>query len=153
MSWTTIRVDRLRLIERMRASFDVVRYKMGAKPDLRALPGQGFREADCSGFVRWLIYQASYGKTKMPLGSWHQRRWCERMGFKLTDYAHTALSDNRLRIGFTNPKAKRAGHVWLIFNRASIECYGGRGAGRRAWDTSVLADRADFCFVLTEPIQ
>lgn len=153
MTCHTIRIDRARLIERMMESFATVNYRMGAKPPLGGMPGVNFTEADCSGYVRWLVYAASYGKTKMPRGSWYQRLWCESIGFKRTDYSNCGLNDSRLRIAFTNPKNGHAGHVWLVINRQSIESYGGNGAGRRPWYTPVLKDRVDHTFVLTEVLQ
>ncbi len=147
-------IDRNRLIERMNAAFACVDYDLGSKPRLGSLPGAGFRKADCSGFVRWLIYAASLGKAKITAGgSVIQRQWCQQQGFKLTDYKHCALKDNRLRIAFMNPGGGEHGHVWLIINGQTIECYYGHGAGRREWDTSVLKKNVDYCFVLTDELK
>lgn len=147
----TIRIDRLRLIERMSQSFIYVDYKMGSKPPLGGIPGINFTTADCSGYLRWLIWAASYGKTKLPLGSWHQRVWCQKQGFKPVVYKDVAmLEDSRLRVAFTNPRSSHAGHTWLVINAQSIESYGGHGAGRRDWDTPVLLNNADWAFVLTQ---
>lgn len=151
--WNHIRIDRLRLIGSMKACFGAVKYQMGAKPRLHGMPLDDFTRADCSGFVRWLVHRASYGKTTLPMGSWYQRRWCQGHDLKLTDYAHCGLGDNRLRIAFFNPRPGRSGHVWLVINGQTIECYGRHGVGRREWDTPVLADNVDFCFVLTEMLQ
>lgn len=150
----TIPIDRQRLIKRMMAAFACVKYELGAKPRLGSLPGAGFTTADCSGFLRWLINAASYGKVKIPPGgSVIQRDWCIKQGFKRTSYDNCALEDSRLRIAFINPGGGKIGHVWLVINGQTIESYGSHGAGRRPWDTSVLKKNVDYCFVLTEPLK
>jgi hypothetical protein len=147
-----ISVIRDRLVERIKAAFACVKYEMGAKPHLGSLPCADFTTSDCSGFVRWLIYAATDGKVTMPLGSWTQRKWCQEQGFKQTCYANCGLMDSRLRIAFMDPECSEAGHVWLIINGQTIECYGGHGAGRRPWNTNVLRKNVDYCFVLTDPL-
>jgi hypothetical protein len=154
----TIEVDRSELVRLMKQCFSFVgfvtkiKYSLGAKPRMGAIPGLGFGKADCSGFVRWLVYGASHGKVSMPDGSWHQQRWCERMGFKRTSYGTFGLNDDRLRIAFISPKKGKIGHVWLCINGMTIESYGGHGAGRRPWNTPVLLRNVDSCYVLTEPM-
>ncbi|MEN6581695.1 MAG: hypothetical protein ABFD54_04540 [Armatimonadota bacterium] len=146
----TIPIDRATLIKRMNAAFTCVEYDLNAKPRLGSLPGTSFTTSDCSGFVRWILYAASGGKIKLKTGSWYQQQWCREQGFKEVKYSDVAgLHDSRLRIAFING-ANGAGHVWLIINGQTIECYGGHGAGRRPWNTSVLLRKVDACFVLTD---
>lgn len=150
--YSVIPIDRARLIERMNAAFICVGYELGAKPRPGSLPGTDFKLSDCSGIVRWLLYAASYGKIKMPMGSWGQRKWCQEQGFKPCPYSNCALLDSRLRIAFKDPDDKH-GHVWLCINGQTIECYYGHGAGRRPWNTKVLKNNGDFCFVLTDELR
>lgn len=128
------------------------KYRLGNKPHLDKTITE-WATSDCSGYVRWLLYQVADSHPKIPLGSWNQAEWCRGEKFKLTSYEkHAGLKDNRLRIAFIKPKLGKSGHVWLILNGYTIECYGGHGCGRRPWDTPVLYDNVYACFVLTEPM-
>jgi hypothetical protein len=149
---TTLTIDRARLELKARLAFGQVKYLFGAKPPLNGTPSKDFTKSDCSGFVRWLLYQASKGGIKIPSGSWYQREWCEDHRLKKTADGYAvgaALSDGRIRIAFFSEKQGRAGHVWLIINGKTIECYGGKGAGSRAWNTPVLLKNVEVCYVLT----
>lgn len=148
----TVPIDRMRLINFMNAASGTVSYDLGEKPRLGSLPGKGFRTADCSGYARCLLYYASYGKIKLKTGSWYQQEWCKAQRLKQVRYSEVAgLKDNRLRIAFIDG-ADGKGHVWLVINGMTVECYGGHGAGRRPWNTPVLLNQADACFVLTDKL-
>jgi hypothetical protein len=137
----------------MKACFGVVKYRLGSKPKLGTMPGVYFKTSDCSGFVGWLLYGASHGKVTLRTGSWYQRKWCDDEGFKKVKYSEVAkLKDSRLRIAFIRPESGKIGHVWLVINGQTIECYGGHGVGRRPWDTKVLMDNVSDCYVLTDKI-
>jgi cell wall-associated NlpC family hydrolase len=136
----------------MNACFGKVKYRLGAKPRMGAVPGKDFTSADCSGFVRWLVNAATSGQTTLPDGSVCQHDWCKAQGFQAVPYSDAAKSDSVLRVAFMAPAGKDPGHVWLIINGRTVESYGGHGPGRRAWDTPVLKRRASACFVLTDMI-
>ena len=144
----TIDVDRNKLVDLIKRSQDGhIKYRLGAKCDLLNKPEE-ITHIDCSGYVRWLIYQIS--GVDIRDGSWVQRKWIQSQGFKPTDYDNCALNDDRLRIAFMNAQDGKAGHVWLIANGMTIESYGGKGPGRRAWNHRTLKRGVDFTFVLTE---
>jgi cell wall-associated NlpC family hydrolase len=155
----TIPIDRAELVRLMKSCFSFkdrlltyIKYRLGAKARMAAVPVEDFRSIDCSGFVRWLVYNSTHGEVLMPDGSWHQQEWVKSQGFKRTDYKYAGLNDSRVRIAFINTKGKKVGHVWLIVNSQTIESYSGRGAGRRPWNTPVLLKNVDACYVLSDPI-
>jgi hypothetical protein len=41
----------------------------------------------------------------------------------------------------------------LILNGLTIECYGRHGVGCREWNTPVLLNKVDACYVLTDPME
>jgi len=151
--YKTISIDKAKLLSRISAAIGKVTYDLGAKPRLGTLPGSGFTKSDCSGFVRWLLYAATGGAIKLLPGSWHQQEWCKSQNFKKTDYLqHAGLQDHRLRVAFINAKNGKVGHVWLILDGYTLESHGGKGANRRKWNTDVLINNVDACYVLTEPL-
>jgi cell wall-associated NlpC family hydrolase len=149
--WKTIKVDRERLVESINATVGRVAYKLGAKPGMGTSP-LGMAQADCSGYVRWLIHRITHSEVLMPDGSWHQAKWCADQGFKLTDYSMCGLKDDRLRIAFIPTYRGSVGHVWLVVNGKTIESYGGKGVGRRPWNQKTLRSKVTECYVLTEPM-
>ena len=149
-----IGVDRAELVRLMNACFGRVEYELGAKaPALSCKPEQ-INAIDCSGFVRWLIYNATHGQVTMPDGSQNQLAFCRKSDYKSTDYDNTSLLDNRLRIAFMSPAHGQQWprHVWLIINGQTIESYGGHGPGRRTWNNHILKP-VSACFVLTNPLK
>ena len=150
---TLINVDTGKLLRLHGAVAGRVKYVFGAK----ARPLCGGPEAlakgvDCSGYVRWLMYHCSKAGYAFPDGSTLQAEWCKRQGFKSTSYRlNGGWKDGRLRLCAYRPKGKRAGHIWLCLNGATIESAGGRGPTRRSWLTPVLLARCETCFVLTGP--
>jgi hypothetical protein len=148
----TIKIDKARLMRFHNAADGVVKYHLGSKPKIGAMPG-AFHISDCSGYVRALLAFATSNEVTPPDGSWYQQEWCKKQEFKATDY-HTvaALGDNRLRIAFINASKGKVGHVWLLLNGQTLECCGGKGVCRRPWNTAVLKSEVDACYVLTEPL-
>ena len=149
----TLDIDVAHLVSLVKASLGQIEYEFGAKPAFGSAPGDdNCKTSDCSGFVRWLIYSATGGEIELPLASYHQLDWCTEHGLDEVDYAESApLCDSQLRIAFTRPRGERVGHVWLVLNGETIECFGECGAGHRAWNTPKLLNNADACFVLTRP--
>jgi hypothetical protein len=144
----TIKINRAKLVELIKASEGKVKYRLGAKPHMDAVPGKpGFLVCDCSGYVRWLLY--NLGVKDFPDGSWYQRAWCDSHNFKRTAYEHAVLKDDRLRIAFIDGGNGKVGHVWLVINGKTIESCGGRGTCRRPWDAKTLKTKVDHCYVLT----
>ena len=142
----TIDFDNDVLIDRIKRTTDGhIKYKLGAKCDILAKPEE-IKRIDCSGYVRWLIYQIS--GLDIGDGSWNQRVKIDKLGFKRTAYDNCRLIDGHLRIAFINPEDGKAGHVWLVKNGNTIESYGGKGPGRRPWNNRTLKRNVDYCFVL-----
>lgn len=149
-------VDRNKLIAMMNTAFAPGHgYRMGAKPKLGS-DAATWKAADCSGYIRWLLYGCSHLQTDppklvvLPEGSWDQHEWFRSKGFVPCAYAECGYMDNVLRIAFIPPTAKHPGHVWLVINQQTIESYGGHGPGRRPWDTRVLKAEVSACYVLTD---
>lgn len=151
MAYKTLTIQRPTLVHLIKCSVGRARYRLGAKPKMEAIPGTpGFLVADCSGYVRWLLY--NLGIKDVPDGSWNQEKWCITRKFKPTSYANAGLKDDRLRIAFISAKAGTPGHVWLTINGQTIESCGGVGTTRRPWDTPTIKQKVAACYVLTEPL-
>jgi len=143
------------LLDAFAACLGKVKYHLGAKPTIGGVPGYDFTKSDCSGFVRWILaYSVSVSKSLvLPMGSFHQHEWCKSGGFKSVIYKDVAkLNDSRLRIAFIAPDEGHHGHVWLILNGRTMECYFDYGVGRRKWDCDILLHGVDACYVLTDPL-
>lgn len=116
-----------------------VKYGLGSKaPRMSAEPGKDFARIDCSGFVRWAIWQASPAddRVTMPDGSWHQGQWAEKQGFKQSDSKACLLKDGRVRLAYwRNPSG--VSHIALVLNGKTLESHGSRGPNRRTWDLDV----------------
>lgn len=134
--WHLIHLDRAALIACVtRCKAVGVKYGLGNKaPSLSSEPGRDFKAIDCSGFVRWAIYQASSHAVQFPDGSVVQHDWVTAQNFKISDVESGTLHDNRVRIAFLSPAAGGGvGHVALILNGTTLESHGGIGPDRRAW--------------------
>ena len=117
-------------------------------------PVNTLQHIDCSGFVRYILFQATDGALVIPDGSQAQREWFEAAAdrgdtHKLAQYsdANTYISESRLFIGFIKPNTNGCGpvgHVWLIgqfdedVSAETMESYGGHGVGSRNWNAIPL---------------
>jgi hypothetical protein len=128
-----------------------IRYAFGEKiNDLDAFPPHE-KECDCSGGIRYLVYQATEGLCKMPDGSVNQRQWCEDNHlYKLKKYSDVVYGGPyRVFICFFRPRFGKAGHVWIVCGGWTIECRSGRiGFTRRPWNTLVLKLRCEAVYEL-----
>lgn len=126
-----------------------IKYSLGAKPKMSAAP-EDIKTSDCSGFVRYLLYNATNGVINCSPsgGTWWQNKWCKDNSLEVVEYATAADNDGWLRIAFIHGGKSKIGHVWLILGGKTIECHGGKGANRRPWDTKVLKDGVDVCYKL-----
>jgi cell wall-associated NlpC family hydrolase len=107
-------------------------YQLGAKIDPSKLPVTA-KSVDCSGFVRFAIWQCS--GIYIPDGSVNQHDWVKLNKFKVSDQASALLNDGVLRIAFLSPvDGGGTGHVVLILNGKTMESHGGKGVDSRAWD-------------------
>jgi hypothetical protein len=147
-------IDKARLEDLLAKTGNKKRYKLGGKIRPLDVPPETWSEVDCSGFVRWLLFQITHGMT-IPDGSFNQNHgWAAVKSFKPTAYNKDSvgLKDGRLRIAFMEPTRSGHGHVWLIWNGKTIESWGGHGPGRRNWNVKPLVSRVSACFVLTNPL-
>jgi hypothetical protein len=126
-----------------------IKYHLGSKPALTAKP-EDITQSDCSGFVRYLMYNATGGSLDIGGGggTWWENKWCQDQHLEEVAYADAANIDGRLRIAFIHGGKGKIGHVWLIYCGQTIECHGGKGADRRPWDTAVLKNGVDVCYNL-----
>ena len=150
MSVRQWKINKPLAVKYINAAIGVVKYRLGAKPALSVKPGySGFKVSDCSGWVRWFLYATTPQDAKLLLlpGSWHQQEWCKK-NLELCPYSDCGKLDGVIRIAFINPAGKVPGHVWLVSNGLTIESYGGRGVGRRAWNERVLLGGVNACYVL-----
>ncbi|WP_395735916.1 hypothetical protein [Prosthecobacter sp.] len=124
------------------------KYGLGSKAHpINAEPSK-IKAIDCSGLVRYLVYNASKDHS-FPDGSWTQMDYLTKKKFRKVDYKHKAsLNDSWLRIAFIKKSGSHPGHVWLIHNGKTIESHGGKGPDRRPWNASVLVKGVCCCFDL-----
>ncbi len=116
---------------------------------------------DCSGFVRYVLYNSTMGALNLTGGSVSQRDALITKGFTHfngsgaksveSEYRQEAAKrDDQLRIGFRSTKSKlqpdgsrkktQIGHVWLIINGKTFECTtksGNNGPCSLNWDKRV----------------
>jgi len=152
MDWTKIKVNKALMLTLVSKMSGRVKYKLGAKAPHLGCDSAKISHLDCSGFVRYLIHRIS--GFVIPDGSANQLAWVAAQGFKQSTYdANGAgLCDNRLRIAFIGAYRGKVGHVWLVLNGQTIESYGGRGVGRRPWNSKTLLSKVDKVYVLTDPL-
>lgn len=92
----------------------------------------------------------------IPEGSYYQQEWArQRIGNEILRehpaslYAKACRNRGALLLCFINAIDRvHAGHVFMVYQGFSIECYGGHGVGRRVWDTPVLTREVSAVFVV-----
>ncbi len=143
--WPVIDVDRSLLLGAAKRCVErEIRYGLGSKaPNLNAIPGVDFSRIDCSGYVRWLIWQAA--KFPFPDGSVQQHERVREWGLKPSTIDAGARMDNVVRIAFLPPLRAfgGVGHVALIHMAETLESCGGRGPCRRPWGSCAWMNRVD----------
>jgi hypothetical protein len=127
-----------------------VSYGWGSKAPSLSCDTSKIHRLDCSGFVRYLLYQASDSQLLLPDGSYIQHDWCKHSGLARVDYSSASANDGWLRIAFIPPAKHHAGHVWLILNGLTLESHGGKGPDRRAWNSKVLKTGVRDCYKLAQ---
>ena len=147
-------LDQKRLLD-LHAKLDHATYAVGKDSDGK-LKGKAKNSAepdkisklDCSGYVKYVLYNVSDGKIDIKGGSYYQYKWCKEQKLKKVDYAKAAKkSDNILRLGYFAKKKKgKYGHVWLILNGKTLESHGGTGVNRRPWNNKKLLDNVTHCY-------
>lgn len=151
-AWPTLAIDRSRLLTGYQACVKRgVRYRLGAKP----LAGDGtFLRSDCSGFVGWLLYFATGGTVDLcGLGTYHQSEWFRQAALKVSTVEAGRLDDGAVRVAvmLASPSRGRfVGHIAIIYQGVTLECYGGVGVGSRAW-TGQGWQRHATVYVLSPP--
>jgi hypothetical protein len=124
-----------------------IKYGFGSKAKLNDEP-QKITAIDCSGFVQYVIYQATKKQMVLPAGSWNQRVWCDNQKLSKVEYSSANEKDGWLRIAFIAPKSKTVpGHVWLILDGMTLESHGPtKGPNRRAWSEKILKSNVYACY-------
>lgn len=108
-------------------------YKLGAKAASLTMAPGNIGKIDCSGYVRYALFQAS--GLRLTDGSVNQHDWIKEQGFKRSTVEAGKLNDGALRIAFLTPTAGGGvGHVMLIHSARTLESHGGVGVSRRAWN-------------------
>jgi hypothetical protein len=124
-----------------------VNYGLGAKPEGGTNPRNGQRwnprssrhlstrpstidNLDCSGFIRYMLFNSTDGHLTIPDGSQMQRAWCERQAsqgnlHQVNRYRDAAnyMTDKRLFICFIKPFTNGCGEI------GSRMAIGQRGCG------------------------
>lgn len=155
------RID-LKKLEQLHAQCERrgIGYGLGAKVAHLSDTPDKFQRVDCSGYVRWILFQATDGALVLPDGSQNQREWAEANLHEVR-YADAAayMTGKRLFICFIRPSHNgcgEVGHVWLLrdgdegigVHAETVESHGGHGPNSRAWNTGVLLREAYSCFEL-----
>lgn len=121
------------------------RYKMGAKVAFDT-PVEKIKAVDCSGWIRYLVYNSTEPHLTIPDGSFNQREWAQQHLTRVP-YKETIAAPNDLHIAFMNPEGAEAGHVFFVREGWTIESHGGRGPNQRRWDIPILLMNVDFTFL------
>lgn len=112
------------------------------------------KDVDCSGYVRWLLHQASGEQFDIGDGSWLQHDLIEGLGCKRSTVQAANLKDGALRIAFLAPGALgkgKPGHVALVLNDQTMESHSGTGPDSRPWDSAKRWMSLCRVYVLTAP--
>ena len=131
-----ISIDFAKLNSVFQACRGRVGYLLGAKCKLDAKP-EDIRRIDCSGWVRYHLYQAT--GIKLPDGSQNQLAWARKNLRKLAKYSdvqYAAADGGRLFIAFLSPKPGEEWprHVWLLKLGVTMESCSSQGVASRNWD-------------------
>jgi len=126
-----------------------IKYKLGAKVSPLSSAIARISEVDCSGFVRWAIFQVC--GTIIPDGSVNQHQWADIQGLKKSTVNDAKNKDNFLRIAFLRPQGDEPGHVMLIANGLTCESHGGKGIDRRPWGSCSWMGNCEV-YVLALPV-
>ena len=106
-------------------------------PSLDCAPAD-ITQLDCSGFTRYLLYQATGKQIMLPDGSSNQESWCKSYKLAKVAYSTAASHDAWLRIAFIEASSGNPGHVWFVHNGLTLESHSGTGPDQRSWNTPVL---------------
>lgn len=116
---------------------------------------------DCSGWIAWLLYQASHGAVHLTGGSWEIKNQLAAMASQHGDsnrghyLIEAAKHDGILRICGFAPKGAEAGHIWGVLNGVTTESHGPEGHSGgvrpRRFDYHTLADNAEWVFDVAGP--
>ena len=128
-----------------------VSYEMNAKASPLDLDPAKIKKLDCSGFVQYVLYNATSKSAFLKSGSWYQNQWCIAQKLEKVAYSTANQSDGWLRLGyFPAPKKGQYGHIWLILDGRTLESHGGKGPNSRAWDTNVLKNSVTACYKVAQ---
>lgn len=116
-----------------------VKYGFGAKETgetLGTFP-PGYKEIDCSGFMRAFIAYLTNRQDLMPDGSWNEKDWLIAQNYQKVPFSDSGLSDGGVRICVFEESGK-TGHIWLCYNGKTYESHGSMGPSNRMWNDPIL---------------
>lgn len=130
-------------------------YTWGAKAPKGTLDNYPpkYTQSDCSNFIRCLLAYLTQGNLVIPDGSFEQYSWFlntvnNNLKFKESSYTNCGLNDEHIRICFLLDSECGDRHVWLVYKGTTIECHGSAGVKSRSWDTPILKNNCNHCFVI-----
>ena len=128
-----------------------VSYVLGSKAPHFDTDAAKIKTIDCSGFVQYVLYNASNKTAILKSGSYYQNQWCLDHKLDKVAYSTAAESDGWLRLGyFAASKTQSSGHIWLILGGKTLESHGGKGPDRREWNTNVLTKNVTACYKVAQ---
>lgn len=129
-------------------------YKLGGKAPYLGCPVTKLLGGiDCSGFIRWLVYNSTQPNLIVPDGSYNQYHWMKSQGLKEVPYSQVqeSVEGESSTLYFAFILASReipVGHVWAItHNGDTAESYGGHGPGSRRWNHRPLPQEVGAAFI------
>ncbi|MDQ3832240.1 MAG: C40 family peptidase [Actinomycetota bacterium] len=127
-----------------------VKYGFGSKAPSLDCDTSKIDRIDCSGFTRYVLAKATAQRLIIPDGSVNQHDWAKEH-LQECPYGPTTVGiaiSPRLYIAFLSPRGGHPGHVWLVRQAYTRESHGSVGVDARPWDTPVLAENVDGCYIL-----
>lgn len=151
---TCYTIDQTRLLQ-IHDSLDHINYSVGLK-DNGSAKGKAAYGAevskitglDCSGYVHYVLREASKNQINVPHGSWNINEWFEKSSCRKVDYKSQAEKrDHVLRLGyFAKTGDMDYGHIWLVLNAETLESHGSKGVNRRSWNNSAIMKHVTHCY-------
>lgn len=120
----------------VKAPAELLKYWKGSLDSIKSI--------DCSGYFRLAIWRSSQGTLDPGNGSWRQKNWLEKQGYrKLDKYSNVGIkivaADQSRVFACYVPELVvkgvviKAAHIWLVRGGKTFESHGGKGIDSRPW--------------------